>query len=135
MFHDRLRSARIYRGYTLQKTADSIGIPLRALQKYESGEIEPNLKMLTQFADLFDVPADFFLGRDDYPLMYPKKVLQGVPNLKRAANLHIFNLLIVAKCKPQLVRQSLLREAQRPPRSFQIVPHLAFSLPFIASTV
>lgn len=66
MFHDRLRSARIYRGYTLQKTADSIGIPLRALQKYESGEIEPNLKMLTQFADLFDVPADFLLGRDDY---------------------------------------------------------------------
>ena len=43
MFHDRLRSARIYRGYTLQKTADAIGVSVRALQKYESGEIEPNL--------------------------------------------------------------------------------------------
>ena len=66
MFNDRLRSARIFRGYTLQKTADAVGITLRALQKYESGEIEPNLKLLTEIADFLDVPTDFLLGRDAY---------------------------------------------------------------------
>ena len=63
MFKDRLRSARITRRFTLQKTADAIGIPLRAYQKYESGEIEPNFDKL---ADLFEVPTDFLLGRDVY---------------------------------------------------------------------
>lgn len=66
MFHDRLRSARIYRGYTLQKTADAIGVSVRALQKYESGEIEPNLELFKDMANFLDVPADFLLGRDDY---------------------------------------------------------------------
>ena len=66
MFNDRLRSARIFRGYTLQKMADALGVPLRALQKYESGEIEPSLKLLTEMASFLDVPTDFLLGRDAY---------------------------------------------------------------------
>ena len=66
MFKDRLRSARIYRGYTLQKTADLLDISLRSYQKYESGEREPNLTLLTSIADLFSVPVDFLLSRDTY---------------------------------------------------------------------
>ena len=66
MFKDRLRSARISRGYTLQKTADSLNIALRTYQKYEGGDREPNLSMLCDIADLFKVPADFLLGRDDF---------------------------------------------------------------------
>lgn len=66
MFKDRLRSARIFRGYTLQKTADLLGLALRTYQKYEGGDREPNLSLLVEIADLFDVPTDFLLGRDDY---------------------------------------------------------------------
>ena len=66
MFKDRLRSARIYRGYTLQKTADLLDISLRSYQKYESGEREPSLSLLTSIADLFNVPIDFLLSRDAY---------------------------------------------------------------------
>ena len=65
-FRDRLRSCRIYRGLTLQKTADSLGISLRSIQKYESGEREPALSMIVKIADLFNVPTDFLLGRDEY---------------------------------------------------------------------
>ncbi len=68
MFNDRLRATRIFRNITQQKTADTIGIPLRHYQKYESGEIEPDLKRLTELAAFFNVPADFLLGRDDYLL-------------------------------------------------------------------
>ncbi len=66
MFKDRLRTARIARGYTLQKAADAIGIALRSYQKYESGDSEPAFDYLVMLADLFNVPTDFLLGRDEY---------------------------------------------------------------------
>jgi transcriptional regulator with XRE-family HTH domain len=66
MFNDRLRATRIFYSITQQKTADAIGVPLRHYQKYESGEIEPDLKRLTELAIFFNVPSDFLLGRDDY---------------------------------------------------------------------
>ena len=66
MFKDRLRTTRISCGFTQQKTADAIGLTLRHYQKYESGEIEPDLRRLTELSTLFNVPADFLLERDDY---------------------------------------------------------------------
>ena len=66
MFNDRLRATRISCGFTQQKTADAIILPLRHYQKYESGEIEPDLKRLVELATLFNVPTDFLLERDDY---------------------------------------------------------------------
>ena len=68
MFNNRLRATRISRSITQQKTADAIGIPLRHYQKYESGEIEPDLTRLSMLAEFFNVPADFLLGRDEYLL-------------------------------------------------------------------
>lgn len=66
MFNDRLRSARTYRKITQQKTADFLGINIRHYQKYESGEIEPDIKRLAEIADFFNVPSDWLLCRDDY---------------------------------------------------------------------
>ena len=66
MFNDRLRATRFSLGITQQKTADAINVPLRHYQKYESGEIEPDLKRLSELATFFNVPADFLLERDDY---------------------------------------------------------------------
>ena len=66
MFNDRLRSARISQGFTLQKAADLLGIALRTYQKYESGDREPNYQLLVCIADLFKVPTDWLLGRDEY---------------------------------------------------------------------
>lgn len=66
MFCDRLRATRINRGYTLQKTADQLFIPLRTYQNYEQGVRCPHLEMLVDIADLFDVSIDFLLERDDW---------------------------------------------------------------------
>ena len=66
MFKDRLRSARISRGRTLQAIADELEVTLVTIQKYESGAREPNLQLLSKLADILDVPTDFLLGRDDY---------------------------------------------------------------------
>ena len=66
MFKNRLRSARISRGKTLQTIADELGVTLITIQKYESGAREPNLQTLRELADILDVPTDFLLGRDEY---------------------------------------------------------------------
>ena len=66
VFNDRLRATRMFRGETQQKTADAMGVSLRHYQKYESGEIEPDLTGLVELSDFFNVPADFLLGRDGF---------------------------------------------------------------------
>lgn len=66
MFKDRLRATRIFRGYTLQQTADAVGIALRSYQKYESGDSEPPYCSLTLLADFLNVPTDFLLERDEF---------------------------------------------------------------------
>ena len=66
MFKDRLRSARIAKGKTLQSVADDLEVTLITIQKYESSAREPNLQMLVRLADILEVPTDFLLGRDDY---------------------------------------------------------------------
>ena len=66
MFPDRLRSARIARGLTLQALADKMEVTVITIQKYEYGSREPNLQMLTMLADILDISIDFLLGRDEY---------------------------------------------------------------------
>lgn len=66
MFCDRLRSSRITRGFTLQESADAIDVSLRTYQRYESGDVYPDLEHLVEIADLLNVPTDFLLGRDEY---------------------------------------------------------------------
>lgn len=83
MFSDRLRSVRMFRKITQQKTADFLEINIRHYQKYESGEVEPDTRRLAAIADFFNIPADWLLGRDDYlkslgvcvdvPQTYPPK--------------------------------------------------------------
>lgn len=66
MFKDRLRTARISRGFTAQSLADQLNIGLRNYQKYESGDARPTFEGLVILADILNVPTDYLLGRDDY---------------------------------------------------------------------
>jgi transcriptional regulator with XRE-family HTH domain len=54
------------RNLTLQQAADSLLTSLRNYQKYESGDANPTLEGLVKIADLFNVPTDYLLGRDDF---------------------------------------------------------------------
>ena len=66
-FSDRILSLKNEK-LVLQKTiADSIGISLRALQRYEKAEREPSMSVLIALADFFDVSIDYLVGRTDNP--------------------------------------------------------------------
>jgi len=66
MFKDRLRAARIARGFTVQNLADYLSTGLRNYQKYESGDARPTFEGLVLLSDILEVPIDFLLGRDEY---------------------------------------------------------------------
>jgi len=66
MFKDRLRAARLARGFSLQQMADVAGIEMRSYQRYEGGNSEPSFAILVVLADYLNVPIDFLLSRDDY---------------------------------------------------------------------
>lgn len=66
MFNERLRSQRRKTKYTQQNMADILGVTLNAYQKYEQGERSPSFDCLVKIADIFQVPIDYLLCRDDF---------------------------------------------------------------------
>lgn len=66
MFGKRLRAARMNKHFTQQCVADTLDLTINAYQKYEQSERYPSFDVLVKLADLFEVPTDWLLGRDDY---------------------------------------------------------------------
>ena len=60
---NRLAELRKNRNWSLQETADQLGIAKSTYAGYESGYREPSLKALSQIADLFGTSADYILDR------------------------------------------------------------------------
>lgn len=61
----RLSELRKKRKWSLQETADQLGIAKSTYAGYESGYREPSLLSLSQIADLFDTTVDYLLGRTE----------------------------------------------------------------------
>jgi transcriptional regulator with XRE-family HTH domain len=63
----RLGELRKSRKWSMQETADRLGIAKSTYAGYESGYREPSLQALSQLADLFDTTVDYILKRgNDY---------------------------------------------------------------------
>jgi transcriptional regulator with XRE-family HTH domain len=56
----RLRSRRTRRGLTMNGVAQELGIELRVYEAYEAGAEQPPAHVLTQIAELFEVPVFWF---------------------------------------------------------------------------
>ncbi len=66
MFCDRLRAARIVRGYTQQQVCDRTHLTIRTYQRYEAGATQSSLDIVTLLADFLDVSVDLLLGREHF---------------------------------------------------------------------
>ncbi len=61
-FGDRLRKAREKAGYaSAQKFAGVLGLEPHTYRKYERGDAEPNLDVLTRICELLDVTPNHLL--------------------------------------------------------------------------
>lgn len=66
MFGKRLRNVRMYNKNTQQSIADLLDLTLGSYQKYEQEERVPSLNIIVKIADIFNIPVDYLLGRDEY---------------------------------------------------------------------
>ena len=64
-FPERLKQLRISNDLTLKDVASKIDMSLMAYAHYEHGDREPSLETLKKLCDLFDVSADYLIGRSD----------------------------------------------------------------------
>lgn len=69
-FPARLKSLRKNLHISQTSLAEAIGVTLKQIQRYESGENAPTLSVLISLADYFDVSLDYLCGRSDDPKRY-----------------------------------------------------------------
>lgn len=60
----RLKNLREEHGYYQKYVADKLGIKSNTLSGYENGTRMPDPIMLSKLADLYNVSADYLLGKD-----------------------------------------------------------------------
>jgi Zn-dependent peptidase ImmA (M78 family) len=64
----RLEFARMRRGWTKARLANELGVQVRSVQGYESGEYAPEPERLSHISALLQFPEGFFFG-DDLPVI------------------------------------------------------------------
>jgi len=65
-FGERIKELRIEKGWTQEYVAEKLHISVGALSRYETSMYEPkSLKLLMDFAELFDVTSDYLIGKTD----------------------------------------------------------------------
>lgn len=66
MFEKRLRELRKKNGLTMKEFGKKFNLAESTISGYENGNRTPDLSVVEQFADFFEVPVDYLLGRVDY---------------------------------------------------------------------
>lgn len=67
VFSNRLIELRNGRAISQSAAAKEFGVVVRAYQRYEYGEREPQLSTLIKMADFYGVTLDYLAGRTDLP--------------------------------------------------------------------
>ena len=67
VFSERLIELRDGRNLSQKEVAREFGVVVRAYQRYEYGEREPQLSVLVRIADFYNVSLDYLAGRTDTP--------------------------------------------------------------------
>ena len=77
MFKERLNELREEREIRKAEFARQIGLDSSTINRYESGEREPDNEKLTRIADYFNVSIDYLLGRTDDKEPFRKKFISS----------------------------------------------------------
>lgn len=64
----RIRALRKQNNVKQYELADYLKVDPTTVNKYESGEREPEIAVLIKIADYFDVSLDYLVGRADYKI-------------------------------------------------------------------
>ena len=90
-FKNRIRELREYHQYTQAQLADMMGVNKQTISQYERGVREPQFDNLLMLCDIFNVSADFLLGRDGVTMRLVDKEEMMIIDAYRAASTDIKN--------------------------------------------
>jgi transcriptional regulator with XRE-family HTH domain len=65
VFSQRIKELRLSRNLSLKEVAKIIGMSLMAYAHYEYGDRQPSIETIVKLCDLYDVSADYLIGRTD----------------------------------------------------------------------
>ncbi len=114
IFAQRLKSARLMAGISMQDLADRLGsrITKQAIGKYEKGLAYPNSENLIALARALEVSLDYFFRPAEI------EVELGEPAYRKRCNLSIKELARIRETVQDRVEKTLIAESLFPPRSF-----------------
>ena len=69
----RLLELRTEHALSQAQIAEEVGVVVRAYQRYEYGQREPQLAVLIRMADFYGVSLDYLMGRSDMPDLISKR--------------------------------------------------------------
>ncbi|MBR6403377.1 MAG: helix-turn-helix transcriptional regulator [Eubacterium sp.] len=104
---ENIKKYRKEKALTQEKLAEALGVTVGAVSKWENGNNAPDLMVLMELADLFDISVDVLLGYD----MASKKIENIVENITSLADEHNYEEAEV------LSRDALLRY----PNDFSVI--------------
>ena len=67
LFAERLKAARLMRGWTQAELAARAGLPATSIAHLEAGSRKPSFDTLRRLAGALEVSTDYLLGRSDDP--------------------------------------------------------------------
>jgi transcriptional regulator with XRE-family HTH domain len=67
IFCERFKMLKMQKNLTYPQIAEYLGLKLRVVKSYASGEAKPGYYGLLKIADLFNVSLDYLVGRSDDP--------------------------------------------------------------------
>lgn len=71
IFGENLKRIRLEKGYTRKQLADSLGVNVDAIGKYENAKIEPPLDKIFQLATFLEVSVSSLISDNDYNAEIP----------------------------------------------------------------
>ena len=63
--NERIKELRQEKGLKLKDIANYLNVTVRTVSRYEEGTREPSISVLIKLCDLFEVTADYLIGRTD----------------------------------------------------------------------
>ena len=63
-FSFNIKNLRLQKGLKQQELAQKLSITQRKVSYWENGKVEPDLDMLWEIADLFEISIDELIGRE-----------------------------------------------------------------------
>lgn len=93
----RLKEARKSKNLSQQQLGDMLGVSKVSICGYENGIRIPTMDNFIQLLDIFDLSADYLLGRDisaisenneEYKIRLSKEDIEIINELKKHQNLH-----------------------------------------------